>query len=137
MQVFIAGAHGRTAQILGKMLVDRGDNVRGLIRQKSQQTDLELLGVETVLGDLNDDNIAKPLGKADAVVFAAAGASGQEQSVDHLGVARLVKAAQASGISRYVLLSALGSHAPSSWGQAYQRYLQAKADGERVVKKVV
>lgn len=134
MQIFLAGAHGGVGQILGKLLVEGGHKVQGLIRQQSQQSDLEIVGVEAVLGDLNDNNLEKYLKEAEVVIFAAAGSPGQEQSVDHLGVARLVQAAQARGVRRYLLLSALGAHAPSSWGKTYQNYLQAKADGEQAVK---
>jgi uncharacterized protein YbjT (DUF2867 family) len=134
MRVFIAGGHGRVAIMLGKVLVEQGHVPVGLIREPDQRKDLEKVGIEPVVADLVQDDLEPFLQSVNAIVFAAAGHSGQEQQVDHHGVAKLVKAAIAAGVERYLLLSALGAHAPMSWGQTYRTYLQAKADGEAAVQ---
>jgi uncharacterized protein YbjT (DUF2867 family) len=135
MDVAIAGAHGRTGLLLGRMLAGRGDAVRGLIRDGSQAPDLEAAGVEPVVGDLAGGDLRPFVEGADAVVFAAAGGSGAEQrSVDQEGAGRLAEAAREAGVRRYVLLSANGAHDPYSWGSAYAGYLSAKAEGEREVR---
>lgn len=49
--VAIAGGHGKIAMILGRLLAECGDTVRGLIRNPDQEADLRAAGIEPVLCD--------------------------------------------------------------------------------------
>jgi len=49
--VAIAGGHGKIALILGRLLAERGDTVRGLIRNPEQEGDLRAAGIEPVFCD--------------------------------------------------------------------------------------
>ena len=63
MIVAIAGAHGAIARQLTRLLVARGDEVRGLIRNPAHAEDLREDGSEPVLCDLETvgaDEVARP-----------------------------------------------------------------------------
>ena len=82
--VAIAGGHGKIAMLLGGLLVERGDAVRGLIRNPDQEGDLRAVGIEPVLCDLEGDgDAAAAVRGADAIVFAAGAGpgSGDRKSV--------------------------------------------------------
>ena len=52
MRIVIAGAHGKIALILGRMLHDRGEDVVGIIRNPAQSDDLRAVGVTPSVLDL-------------------------------------------------------------------------------------
>ena len=77
MEIAIAGGHGKIGLLLGRMLVERGDRVLGLIRNPEHEDDLHAIGVEPVVCDLEgDDDVAEAIGGAEAVVFAAGAGPG-------------------------------------------------------------
>ncbi|PQP85598.1 NmrA family NAD(P)-binding protein, partial [Paenibacillus sp. AR247] len=57
MKVFITGASGYIGGSVAKTLVDAGHTVYGLIRNQEKVAALQQLGVEPVLGTLNDADI--------------------------------------------------------------------------------
>ncbi|MBW3659400.1 MAG: SDR family oxidoreductase [Actinobacteria bacterium] len=140
MDVVIAGGHGSIARHLGRMLVERGDRVRGLIRKEEQRADLEQLGVEPVLLDLEADDVARyaeAIADADAVVFAAGAGPGsgpeRKETVDYGGAAKLVAAAGQAGVGRYVIISSMGAGAPPPEREdddVFAVYLRAKAKAD-------
>ncbi len=136
MDVAIAGAHGKVGMRLGRLLAERGDRARGLIRNPEHLQDLSLTGMEPVVCDLEgDDDVAAAIEGADAVVFAAgAGAgSGAERkwTMDYGGAAKLIDAARARGVARYLMVSAMGAASPPSGDEVFAVYLQAKARADR------
>ena len=52
MDVVIVGGHGQIAMRLAKLLADRGDRVRGVIRNPDHAADLEAVGAEGVVCDI-------------------------------------------------------------------------------------
>ena len=77
MDVVVAGGHGQIALHLLRLLAERGDRARGLIRNPAHAADLEAVGAEPVLCDLEaEDDIARFVEGADAVVFAAGAGPG-------------------------------------------------------------
>lgn len=73
MRVAITGASGFLGGALAKAYRDNGDSVVALVRQSSQITDLEQLGVEILKGDLTDENSFHNLLKnADIAIHCAA-----------------------------------------------------------------
>ena len=64
MRVLIAGAHGKTARHLTRMLVEDGHEVRGLVRKEEQTGDVEADGAEAVLVDLEAEEVEGRLGDA-------------------------------------------------------------------------
>src|SRR4051794_4244092 len=56
VDVVVAGGHGKVAQHLLNLLADRGDRARGLIRNPYHAGDLEALGAEPVICDLERED---------------------------------------------------------------------------------
>src|SRR3954453_3516564 len=112
MDVAIAGAHGQIARRLTRLLVARGDGVRGLIRNPAHGADVSADGAEPVVCDLEAADaaeIAAAIGDADGVVFAAGAGPGsgaeRKWTLDRDGAVKLLDAARAGGASRYVIVS--------------------------------
>src|SRR3954452_19255092 len=110
MDVAIAGGHGQIALQLGQLLTEDGHRVRGIIRNPDQSGDLEALGMEPVIFDLeHDDGLAAAIDGADAAVFAAGAGPGsgaeRKLTMDRDGAIKLIEA----GLPRYVMVSSMGA----------------------------
>ena len=57
MKVLVAGAHGKTARRLVRILTEDGHEVRGLVRKEEQMPDVEADGAEAVLVDLEEEEV--------------------------------------------------------------------------------
>jgi uncharacterized protein YbjT (DUF2867 family) len=138
--VAIAGGHGKIAMILGRLLSERGDTVRGLIRNPDQEDDLRAAGVEPVLCDLEGDgDVAAAIRGADAVVFAAGAGPGsgdaRKSTMDRGGAVKLIDAAKAEGISRYLIVSSMGADkAPEDGAEGFGAYLKAKFEADEALR---
>jgi uncharacterized protein YbjT (DUF2867 family) len=142
MRVVIAGGHGKIALILEKMLAERGDSAVGLIRNPDQAGDLEAVGAEAVVVDLENatmDEVAGHLRGADAVVFAAGAGPGsgvdRKTTVDRDAAILLADAAQAAAVGRYLMVSAMGADEPAAGDDpVFTAYLAAKAAADEAVR---
>jgi uncharacterized protein YbjT (DUF2867 family) len=138
--IAIAGGHGKIALILGRLLAERGDTVRGLIRNPDQADDLRAVGIEPVIADLeSESDIASAIRGADAVVFAAGAGPGsgdaRKKTVDLGGAVKLIEAAKAEGVSRYLIVSSMGAEkAPADGSEGFGAYLQAKFEADEAVR---
>ena len=138
--IAIAGGHGKIALILGRLLAERGDTVRGLIRNPDQADDLSAAGIEPVICDLeSESDVASAVRGADAVVFAAGAGPGsgdaRKKTVDLGGAVKLVEAAKAEGVSRYLIVSSMGADkAPEDGSEGFGAYLQAKFEADEAVR---
>jgi uncharacterized protein YbjT (DUF2867 family) len=138
--IAIAGGHGKIALILGRLLAERGDTVRGLIRNPDQEDDLRAAGIEPVIADLeSESDIASLIRGADAVVFAAGAGPGsgdaRKKTVDLGGAVKLIEAAKAEGVSRYLIVSSMGAEkAPADGAEGFGAYLQAKFEADEAVR---
>jgi uncharacterized protein YbjT (DUF2867 family) len=141
MDVAIAGGHGKIGLQLGAILIERGDRVRGLIRNPDQADDLREAGVEPVVCDLEgDDDVAAAVRGAGAVVFAAGAGPGsgaeRKRTMDLGGALKLIEAAEAEGVDRYLMVSAMGAaNPPAEGGDVYGEYLRAKAGADRALEE--
>jgi uncharacterized protein YbjT (DUF2867 family) len=139
MEVAIAGGHGQIGLLLGKALVERGHTVFGLIRNPEQEDDLHEIGVEPVICDLEvDSDLAETVSGAEAVVFAAGAGPGsgaeRKRTMDLGGALKLIDAAKAEGVDRYVMVSAMGAaEPPAEGGDVFGAYLRAKAEADRAL----
>jgi nucleoside-diphosphate-sugar epimerase len=135
VRVLVAGAHGKTARRLVRMLAEDGHEVRGLVRKEEQTGDVEADGAESVVVDLEAEEVAGGIGSAiegcDAVVFAAGAGPGsgaaRKETMDYGGAVKLVEAAEKHVVRRYLMLSSMGAGDPGSGSEAMQPYLFAKA----------
>ena len=136
MDVLVAGGHGQIALRLLELLAKDGHRARGLIRKPDHAGDLEEIGAEPVLCDMErEDDLAPFVEGADAVVFAAGAGPGsgpeRKRTVDYGAAVKLIDVAKANGISRYLMVSSIGADRPEQASEQMRPYLQAKADADR------
>lgn len=144
MRVVIAGGHGKIALILERLLSERKDTAVGLIRNPDHVADLEAAGAQPVVVDLEAAtaaDVAAHLQDADAVVFAAGAGPGsgaaRKQTVDCDAAILLADAAEAAGVRRYVMVSAIGAdvEAPDDIGDpVFVAYLRAKGAADEAIR---
>lgn len=139
MDIVIAGGHGKIALRLAPLLRERGDHVRSLIRNPEHAGDIEAAGGTPVVCDLEHVDaavVARAVAGADAVAFAAGAGPGsgpeRKWTVDHGGAVKLIAAAKADGIDRYVMVSSRGADPEAPGDDTFAVYLRAKgkADAE-------
>jgi uncharacterized protein YbjT (DUF2867 family) len=137
MDVVIAGGHGQIGRRLARLLAARGDRVRGLIRNPDHADDVRADGAEPVVCDLEQagvDAVAEAIAGADAVVFAAGAGPGsgaaRKLTMDRDGAIKLLDAARAAGVGRYVMVSSVGAESPPDDNDVFSIYLRAKAEAD-------
>lgn len=137
MRIVVAGGHGKIALLLEELLSERGDSVAGLIRNPDHAADLEAAGAEAIVLDLEKatlDEVTAHLRGADAVVFAAGAGPGsgaaRKETVDRDAAILLADAAEAAGVRRYLMVSAMGANPAAADDAAddevFVAYLRAK-----------
>ncbi len=142
MRIVIAGGHGQIARQLGRLLAAAGHQPVGMIRKPEQVPDLEADGIEPVMIDLEKtsvDEMADIARGADAVVFAAGGGADgnaeRKKTVDKGAAVMLADAAEAAGVSRYLLLSSMGTEtADPDSDDVMQVYLRAKQEADENIR---
>ena len=135
MDVVVAGGHGKVGLRLLRLLADRGHRARGLIRNPDHARDLDEVGAEPVLCDIEAlDDISHCCEGADALVFAAGAGPGsgteRKKTVDYGGAVKLIEAAKTNGIDRYVIVSAISADRPEEWSEQMRPYYEAKRDAD-------
>jgi len=140
VNVAIAGAHGKIALRLTRLLAVKGDRVIGLIRNPDHATEVSQAGASPVLCDLEQasvEEIATSIDGADAVVFAAGAGPGsgadRKLTVDRDGAIKLVRAATIAGVARYILVSSVGAEDPPDGDEVFEVYLRAKAEADAAI----
>jgi uncharacterized protein YbjT (DUF2867 family) len=140
MDVVIAGGHGKIALRLGRLLSTRGERVRSLIRNPDHSADVEAVGAEPVVFDLEQrsaDDLADAVRGADAVVFAAGAGPGsgpeRKRTVDFGGAVKLIDAARSAAVRRYAMVSSIGADDPSAGSEEMRPYLEAKHDADEAL----
>ena len=140
MNVVIAGAHGKIALRLTRLLAAEGDRVTGLIRNPDHATEVSQAGASAVLCDLEQatvEEIAMATDGADAVVFAAGAGPGsgadRKLTVDRDGAIKLLRAAETAGVPRYVMVSGAGVEDPPDGDELFDVYLRAKAEADAAI----
>lgn len=114
MRVFLTGGTGFIGGAVARLLRERGDEVRALVRTPAKAAELEALGCELVAGDLSDEAALREACRGmDAVVHGAAlyevGVPAERRAamVDTNvgGTERVLGAALAAGVRRAVYIS--------------------------------
>jgi uncharacterized protein YbjT (DUF2867 family) len=134
MRIVIAGGHGQIAQQFGRLVAAAGHHPVGMVRNPAHMTELEEAGIEPAIIDLEYTDVAEMtdiVRGADAVVFAAGGGpdgnAQRKETVDKGAAIMLADAAQAAGVRRYVMISAMGTEqADPESDDVFQVYLRAK-----------
>ena len=139
MEIAIAGGHGQIALLLTRILAGGGGEIRSLIRNPAHEEDVREAGGAPVVCDLeaaSNAEVASAIGTADAVVFAAGAGPGsgsaRKETMDYEGAVKLIEAAGARGIRRYVMISSARANASTRGDDTFSAYLRAKgrADDE-------
>ena len=134
MRIVIAGGHGQIARQFGRLVAAAGHQPVGMIRKPEQIPDLNEDGIEPAMIDLENTDVEEMteiVRGADAVVFAAGGGADgnaqRKETVDKGAAIMLADAAEAAGVRRYVMVSAMGTESadPDS-DDVFQVYLRAK-----------
>jgi uncharacterized protein YbjT (DUF2867 family) len=138
MEILVAGGHGQIALRLLRQAVERGHRGRGLIRNPDHAADLEAVGAEPVLCDLERDDPRPHLGGAEAIVFAAGAGPGsgpeRKQTVDLGAAVKLIDAASELGVTRFVIVSSMGYDDLEHADPAMRPYFEAKRDADAALR---
>ena len=131
MRVAIAGAHGKIALRLTRLLAPGGIEIVGLIRNPDHAADIEAAGGRPAVCDLESapvGAVAEAVAGADVVVFAAGAGPGssaeRKLTMDRDGAIKLLAA---SAGARYLMVSSVGAENPPADDAAFSVYLRAKA----------
>jgi uncharacterized protein YbjT (DUF2867 family) len=104
--ILVCGATGDLGGRIVRRLIDRGQQVRALVRPATDAGHLQGVGVEVVRGDLCDPTSLGPaLAGIDTVVTTA---NANVAPVDVDGNQHLIRAAESAGVCRFVFVSAAG-----------------------------
>ncbi len=110
--VFVTGGTGLAGANVCRQLVERGDDVRALVRNPDDATALSAIGVELVQGDITDaDDVLRAAKGCEAAIHSAAllGGASQNladfQTVNVDGTTNVLDAGRAHGMRRVVALS--------------------------------
>lgn len=133
MNVLVVGAHGQIGQHLVEEL--KNDNKHtpiAFVRKEEQVKEFKEKDVEARLGNLEDsvEEIKKSMNDIDAVVFTAGsgGSTGADKTllIDLDGAVKVIEATKASGIDRFVMVSAFGADDRDRWSDELKSYYVAK-----------
>ena len=138
----IAGGHGKIAMELTRLLDERGDLVRSLIRNPDHAEEVREAGAtEAIVCDLeeeHEDRVAEAVGEADVVVFAAGAGPGsgpeRKETMDYGGVVKLLAAAEHNHIPRFVVISSMGADSAHEGEETFDVYLRAKGKADDAVR---
>ena len=139
MEILVAGGHGQIGLRLLRQAVARGHRGRGLIRNPDHAADLEAVGGEPVLCDLERDDPRPHLGGAEAIVFAAGAGPGsgpeRKQTVDLGAAVKLIDAATELGVARFAIVSSMGYEDLERADPAMRAYFEAKRDADAALRE--
>ena len=142
-RIAVVGGHGKVAQQLHPILVEAGHTPVALVRRESYRSELESLGAEVRLLDIEKQDataFAEAFAGCDAVVFAAGGGPDgnieRKRTVDLEGSLRSIEAARAAGIRRFVQVSAINvdTPVPDDASPVWRAYVEAKRDADAALR---
>ena len=126
--ILVIGANGKVGRTAIKYLVSTGKRVRAMIRSKEQVKEIQQLGAEAYLADLETD-FSGAFENIDCVIFTAGSGShtGPDKTilVDQEGAKKSIDYAVQVGIQKYIMVSAQGARDPEIPGKI-QHYYKAK-----------
>jgi len=142
INVLVVGGHGKIGLLLLARLAQRGDVARGTIRDASQAGDLEAIGADPVVVDLEaegTDELAHAVEGSDAVVFAAGAGPGsgaaRKRTVDLGGAVKLIEACKRTGVRRYLMVSAMGVDRRGAYPAEMEPYYDAKREADEHLRE--
>lgn len=141
--IAVVGGHGHVAKHLHIALRRSEHTPVALVRKESQREELEGLGAEVRLLDIEADDaaaFARAFEGCGAVVFAAGGGAGgdieRKRTVDLEGSLKSIEGARSAGVSRFVQVSAMGvdKPVPEDTEPVWRAYVEAKRDADAALR---
>lgn len=142
-RIAVVGGHGQVAQHLLRTLRRTEHVPVALVRREEYREELEGLGAEVRLLDLEADDagaFAAAFEGCDAVVFAAGGGADgnieRKRTVDLEGSLKSIEGARQAGIRRFVQVSAIGvdEPLPEDTEPVWRAYVEAKRDADAALR---
>lgn len=129
MKTVIIGANGQIGRCLVNKLVQTGHDIRAMVRNDDQRQELEDMGAEVVIGDLEGD-FEHALEGCAALIFTAGsgGKTGADKTilVDMWGAIKTISACENAGLKRYIMVSSRDAGDPDQGSRAIRHYNVAK-----------
>ena len=130
------------ALLAAPLLAEAGHDVVSLIRNPDHAEDVRAAGAEPLVLDIekaDQEELLHALRDADNVVFSAGAGGGDAQrtrAVDHDAAVASMRAAEAAGVRRYVMVSYLGAslHHDVPEDDPFYAYAQAKAEADEALR---
>jgi len=140
LKVLVVGANGQIGQKLTEILhSDDEHSVLAMVRKQEQKEEFSKKGIETVIADLEGSvaQLKQAMKGCDAIVFTAGsgGGTGAEKTllIDLDGAVKTMEAAEAAGVDRFIMVSALQANNRENWNEAIKPYYVAKHYADRVL----
>ncbi len=139
----VVGGNGQVARHLHPLLVAADRVPVALVRSEDQRADLEKLGAEVRLLDIEQasgEEFGQAFAGCDSVVFAAGGGPDgkieRKRTVDLEGALKSIQGAQAAGITRLVQVSAIGvdDPLPEDVEPVWRAYVEAKRQADEALR---
>lgn len=142
-RIAIVGGHGQVAQHLLTALRTTEHTPVALVRTEDYRVELEALGAEVRLLDIEKQDaagFAEAFDGCQAVVFAAGGGADgnieRKRSVDLEGSLKSIEGARLAGIERFVQISAISvdEPLPEDTDEVWRVYVEAKRDADAALR---
>lgn len=142
--IAVVGGHGQVARHLHRLLARAGHTPVALVRTEDHRADLEKLGAEVRLLDIERQEaggFATAFAGCAAVVFAAGGGpdgnAERKRTVDLEGSLKSTDGARQAGIRRFVQVSAMGvdQPVPHDTAEVWRAYVEAKRDADMALRE--
>jgi uncharacterized protein YbjT (DUF2867 family) len=142
-RIAVVGGHGKVARHLHPELRRRGHVPVALVRREAYRPELEALGAEVSLLDIESQDagaFAAAFTGCAAVVFAAGGGPDgnieRKRTVDLEGSLKSIEGARAAGIDRFVQVSAIGvdDSLAADTQPVWRAYVEAKRDADGALR---
>lgn len=128
-KTLVIGANGQIGKKTVKLLCDTGIAVKAMIRNPEQATELEILGAEVVIADLEGD-FSSAFDDCQNIVFTAGSgaATGFDKTllIDLWAAIKAVNYAIDHDIERFIMVSSRGATNPDDGPERIKPYLVAK-----------
>jgi dihydroflavonol-4-reductase len=134
MRAFITGATGFVGANLARLLLERGNEVKALVRPKSDRRNLQGLALDVVEGDLCDPALATLMQGCEVVFHVAAHYSlwqADRELLHHsnvLGTRNILAAAREAGVARTVYTSSVAAIGVRTDGQIADETYQSPVE---------
>ena|SRR6056297_1005623 len=132
--ILVAGANGTTGKKVVHLLkTSQYFNPVAMVRKEEQLAQFKSEGIDTVLGDLEED-LTHTVKNIDKVIFAAGSGGKKVVAVDQEGAKSLIGVSEKANVKRFVMLSSMGADNPES-AEDLKEYLQAKHNADEYLKQ--